>query len=123
MFDGNTEILKCDIKNISLEHLIKIIKSAIRRVTIIVLLIIYNNTVEDLEWFYKSEGNKEKIRPLKDLVPVWRNKYIITVFKLLPISPDTPPNCLFITVLIMAMPKNTPSRNLLSMWEYKFELI
>ena len=76
VFDGNTEILKCDIKNISLEYLVEIVKSVICRVMIIVLLITYNDTVKDLEWFYKSEGNKKKIRPLKDLVPVWRSEYI-----------------------------------------------
>ena len=69
MFDGNTEIFKCNIKNISLKYLVKIIRSAIRRATIIVLLITYNNTVKDLKWFYKSKGNKKKIRPLEDLVP------------------------------------------------------
>ena len=61
MFDGNTEILKCDVKNISLEHLVEVMKSATRRVIIIVLPITYNNTVKDLKWSYKSEGNKEKI--------------------------------------------------------------
>ena len=61
MFDGNTEIFKCDIKNISLEYLVKIVRSVIRKVIIIVLLITYNNTAKDLEWFYKSEGNEEKI--------------------------------------------------------------
>ena len=61
MFDGNTEIFKCDIKNISLKHLVKIVRNTTRRVIIIILLIIYNNTVKDLKWFYKSEGNKEKI--------------------------------------------------------------
>ena len=70
MFDGNTEILKCDIKNIFLKHLVKIVKSAIRRVTIIILLTTYNNTAKDFKWSYKSKGNKEKIRPLEDLVPV-----------------------------------------------------
>ena len=61
VFDGNTEILKCDIKNMSLEHLVEIVRSAICRVTIIVLLIIYNNTVKDFKWFYKSKGNEEEI--------------------------------------------------------------
>ena len=114
VFDGSTEILKYDIKNISLEYLVKIIRSAIRRVIIIVLLITYNNTVKDLEWFYKSEGNKEKIRPLEDLVPAWRNEYIITVFELLLTPPDTFLKCLFIIVLIIAMPKNTLSKSPLS---------
>ena len=123
MFDGSTKILKCDIKNISLEHLIKIIKSATRKVTIIILLITYNNTAKDLKWFYKSEGNKKEIRPLKDLVPVWKNKYIIIIFELLPIPPNTPPKCLFITVLITAIFKNAPSKSPLSVWEYKFELV
>ena len=49
MFDGNTEILKCDIKNISLEYLIEIVKKATRTVTTIILPITYNNTAEDLE--------------------------------------------------------------------------
>ena len=123
MFDGNIEILKYDIKNISLEYLVKIIKSAIRRSIIIILPITYNNTVEDFEWFYKSEGNKKEIRPLENLVPVWRNKYIITVFELLPIPPNMPLECLFIIILITAMLKNTPSKSLLSVWEYKFKLV
>ena len=123
MFNSNTEILKCDIKNISLEHLVKIVRSAIRRVIIIVLPITYNNTVEDFKWFYKSEGNKKEIRLLKDLVPAWRNKYIITVFELLPTPPNTPPECLFIIALVAVMLKNAPSRNPLSVWEYKFELV
>ena len=92
----------------------KIVKSAVCKVIIIILLTTYNNTVKDLEWFYKSKGNKKKIRPLKNLVPLWRNEYIITVFKLLPTSPNTPLKYLFITVLITAIPKNTPSRSLLS---------
>ena len=61
MFDGNTKILKCNIKNISLKYLIKIVRSATRRVIIIILPITYNNTAKDLKWSYKSKGNKEKI--------------------------------------------------------------
>ena len=61
MFNGNTETLKCDVKNISLKYLVKVIKSAICRVIIIALLTTYNNTAEDLKWSYKSEGNKKKI--------------------------------------------------------------
>ena len=61
MFNDNTEILKYDIKNISLEYLVKIVKSAIRKVIIIILLITYNNIIKDLEWSYKSKGNKKKI--------------------------------------------------------------
>ena len=87
-----------------------------------ILLITYNNTVKDLKWSYKSEGNKKKIRPLKNLVLAWRNKYIITVFKLLPTPPNTPLKCLFITVLIMVIPKDTLNKNPLSVWEYKFKL-
>ena len=123
VIDGNTKILKCNVKNISLKHLVKIIRSAIRRVIIIILLITYNNTAKNLKWFYKSKGNKEKIRPLENLIPVWKNKYIITVFELLPTPPNTPPKCLFIIILIIIMPKNTPSRSLLNVWEYEFELI
>ena len=122
MFDGNTEILKCNVKNISLELLMKIVRSTTRKVIIIILLIIYNNTVKDLEWFYKSKSNRKKIRPLENLVPVWKNEYIITVFELLPTPPNTPPECLFTAALIAAMPKNAPSRSPLSIWEYKFEL-
>ena len=114
MFNGSTKTLKYDIKNISLKHLVKIIKNTTHRAIIITLLTIHNNTVKNLEWSYKSEGNKKKIRPLKDLVPAWRNKYIITVFKLLPTPPNTPPKCLFITILIIIMPKNAPSKNPLS---------
>ena len=69
MFNSNTETLKYDVKNISLKHLIKIVKSTTRKVIIIILPTTYNNTVEDLKWFYKNEGNKKKIRPLKNLVP------------------------------------------------------
>ena len=121
MFNSNTEILKYDVKNIFLKYLVKIVRNATCKVTIIILLITHNNTVKDFEWFYKSEGNEEKIRPLKDLVPVWRNEYIITVFELLPISLNTPLKYLFIAALVAVMPKNTPSKSPLSVWEYKFE--
>ena len=114
VFDGNTEILKCNIKNISLKYLVEIVRNTTYRIIIIILPTTHNNTAKDLEWFYKSEGNKKKIRPLKNLVPAWRNKYIITVFKLLPTPPNTPPKCIFTAVLIMAMLKHTPSRNSLS---------
>ena len=57
------------------------------------------------------------------MVPAWRNKYIITVFKLLPTLPNTPLKYLFIIILIVVMPRNTLSKSLLSVWEYKFELI
>ena len=70
IFNGNIEILKCDIKNISLKHLVKIVRNAIRKAIIIILLTTYNNTVKDLKWSYKSKGNKKEIRSLKDLVPV-----------------------------------------------------
>ena len=69
MFNGNTKILKCNIKNISLRYLIKIIKNTTRKVTIIMLLTTYNNTIKDLKWFYKNKGNKKKIRPLRNLIP------------------------------------------------------
>ena len=69
MFDGNTEILKCNVKNISLKHLIKIIKNATRKAIIIILPTTYNNTAKNLEWSYKSEGNKKKIQPLENLIP------------------------------------------------------
>ena len=123
MFNSNTEILKCDVKNISLKHLVKIVKNTTRKATIIILLTTYNNTVEDLKWSYKSKGNKKEIRPLENLVPAWRNKYIITVFELLPTPPNTPPKCLFITALITTMPRNTSSKNPLSIWEYKFKSV
>ena len=61
VFNGNTKILKCNIKNISLEYLIKIVKNTTYRIIIIILLTIYNNTVKDFEWFYKSEGNKKNL--------------------------------------------------------------
>ena len=123
MFDGNTEIFKYDIKNIFLKYLVKIVRSATRKVMIIILLITHNNTVKDFEWFYKSEGNEKEIRFLEDLVPAWRNKYIIIVFELLFTPPDTFLKCLFIIVLVMAILKNIPNKNLLSVWEYKFELV
>ena len=123
MFNSNTEILKCNIKNISLEHLVKIVKNTTRKVIIIILPITYNNTAKDFKWSYKSEGNKKEIRPLKNLIPAWRNKYIITVFKLLPTSPNTLIKCLFMTALITAILKNTPSKNPLNVWEYKFESV
>ena len=59
MFDGNTEIFKCNIKNIFLEYLVKIVKNIIRRVIILILLIIYNNIIKDFKWSYKNEGNKK----------------------------------------------------------------
>ena len=49
LFNNNTKILKCNIKNISLKYLIKIIKNTIRKVIIIVLPTTYNNTVKDLK--------------------------------------------------------------------------
>ena len=49
MFDGNTKILKCIIKNISLEYLIKIVKKAIRTAIIIILLTTDNNTAKDFK--------------------------------------------------------------------------
>ena len=61
MFNGNTKILKCDVKNISLKYLIEVVKSATRKAIIIVLLTTHNNTAKDLKWFYKSEGNKKEI--------------------------------------------------------------
>ena len=85
MFNGSTETLKSDRKNISLEYLAKIVKKAIYTAIIIILLTIYNNNIENLKWFYKSEGNKEKIRSLEDLVPAWRNKYIIIVLSYYPL--------------------------------------
>ena len=45
----------------SLEYLVKIVKNAIYKVIIIILLITHNNTVEDFKWSYKSKGNKKKI--------------------------------------------------------------
>ena len=114
VFDGSTKILKCDIKNIFLEYLVKVVKNTTRRVIIIVLPTTYNNTAEDFKWFYKSKGNKEKIRLLENLIPVWRNKYIITVFKLLSTPLNTFLKCLFMAVLITAMFKNAPSKSLLS---------
>ena len=61
MFNGCTETLKYDVKNMSLEYLVKVVKKAIRIVMIIILLITNNDTAKDLEWSYKSKGNKEKI--------------------------------------------------------------
>ena len=123
VFNSNTKIFKCDVKSISLEYLAEIIRSATRRAIIITLFTTYNNIIKDLKWFYKSEGNKEEIRFLKDLVPAWRNEYIIIVFELLFTPPNTPLNHLFITVLITIMLKDTPSKSLLSVWEYKFESV
>ena len=94
--------------------MVKIIRNIIHKAIIIILLITYNNTAKVLEWCYKNKGNKKKIRPLKDLVPIWRNKYIIIIFELLPTPPNTLIKCLFTTALITAMPKNTPSKNLLN---------
>ena len=61
MFDNNTEILKYNIKNISLKYFVKIIKNTIYKAIIIVLPTTRNNTAKDLKWFYKSKGNKKKI--------------------------------------------------------------
>ena len=60
MFDGSTETLKCDVKNMFLEYLAEVVKKAIHR-AVIILLITFNDTIEDLKWSYKSEGNEEKI--------------------------------------------------------------
>ena len=54
-------MFKYNVKNISLKYLIKILKNTTHKVTIIILLTTYNNTVKDLEWFYKNESNKKKI--------------------------------------------------------------
>ena len=61
VFDGSTEIVKYNMKNISLKYLLEIIKNTLRRTIIIVLLITYNNTVKDLKWSYKNKGNEKKI--------------------------------------------------------------
>ena len=113
VFNGNTEILKCNIKNISLEHLVEVIKNTIYKVIIIILLITYNNTQRTPSGPIKTKVIK-KNRPLEDLVPAWRNKYIITVFELLPTPPNTLLKYLFTAVLIMVILKNTPSKSLLS---------
>ena len=60
VFDGNTEIFKCNVKNISLKHLVEVVRNAIRKVIIIILLTTHNNTIKDFKWFYKSEDNKKK---------------------------------------------------------------
>ena len=86
------------------------------------LLTIYNDTAKDLKWSYKNKGNKEKIRPLKNLVPAWRNKYIIIVFKLLPTSLNTSPECLFTAALTTEIPKKASRKYVLSVWEYKLKL-
>ena len=49
------------MKNISLKHLVKIVKNTTGRVIIIVLPTTHNNIVKNLKWFYKSKGNKKKI--------------------------------------------------------------
>ena len=121
VFDGSTETLKCDVKNMSLEHLAEVVRSATRRATTTALPTTHNDTAEDLEWSYESEGNEEEIRPSEDLVPAWRNEYTTAVFELLPTPPDTPPECLFAAALAAAMPRNAPSRSPLSVWEYEFE--
>ena len=59
MFNGNTETFKCDIKNISLEHLVEVVRNTTCKTIIIVLPTTYNNTAKDLKWFYKSKGNKK----------------------------------------------------------------
>ena len=61
MFDGSTEIFKCDVKNMLLEYLVDIVRNTTRRATIIILPTTHNNTVKDLKWFYKSKGNKKEI--------------------------------------------------------------
>ena len=59
MFNSNTKILKCDIKNISLKYLVKIVKNARHKATIIILPTTYNNTAKDFKWSYKNKGNKK----------------------------------------------------------------
>ena len=49
MLDGNTKILKCNIKNISLKYLIKVVRNAIYRVIIVILPITHNNTVKNFK--------------------------------------------------------------------------
>ena len=114
MFDGSTEILKCDIKNISLKQLVEIVRNTTYKAIIIILLITHNNTAKDLEWSYKSKGNKKEIRSLKNMVSAWRNKYIIIVFELLPTPPNIPLKYLFTAVLITAILKKAPRKYPLS---------
>ena len=46
------------------------VKKATCKATIVNLPTTYNNTAKNLEWSYKSKGNKKEIRTLEDLVPV-----------------------------------------------------
>ena len=68
VFNGNTKTFKYNVKNVSLKHLVKIVRNTIRRVIIIILLTTHNNTAKDFKWSYKSKGNQKEIRPLEDLV-------------------------------------------------------
>ena len=61
IFDSSAKIFKYNVKNISLEYLVKVVKKATRRAIIIGLLTMYNNTIKNLKWSYKSKGNKEEI--------------------------------------------------------------
>ena len=63
VFNGNIKIFTYKVKNMSLKYLVKIIKKVIQIVKPIVLPTTYNNTAEDLEWFYKSKGNKKNFDP------------------------------------------------------------
>ena len=49
MFDGNTETLKYNIKNISLKHLAKIVKNTTYKIIIIILPTTHDNTVKNLK--------------------------------------------------------------------------
>ena len=60
MFNSNTEILKYNIKNIFLKYLVEIVRSAKRRVIIIVLPTIYNNTVKDFKCPIKARVIKKR---------------------------------------------------------------
>ena len=49
VFNGNTEILKYDVKNIFLKYLVKIVNNTTHKIIIIILPTTYNNTVKDLK--------------------------------------------------------------------------
>ena len=49
MFDGSTETFKCNVKNISLKHLVEIVRNTTRKAIITALPTTHNNIAKDLE--------------------------------------------------------------------------
>ena len=61
MFNSSIKIFKCNMKNLYLDYLVKVVKKAIRKAIKIISLAMYNNIIMVLKWSYESEVNKKKI--------------------------------------------------------------